>query len=390
MDINGGSVQCVVTSEALREEEIRNLTIQLNSLVTDGRATGVSGESAVLSCKLGDTTETLTQISWQRRTKEKPVNDNFYIIESTNKPRFVNGEDDRFKFLGNFGAKDGTIQLSNIALKDEGSYTCIFTLFPSGNFRSEIPLTVLVPPAISLKEDVLILGDKEARIASCVAAGSKPLPVVKWNTTGLGEEVRITTNTTQHENGTTTAVSSLFGTPTMDINGGSVQCVVTSEALRGEEIRNLTIQLNFPPFEVHISEDHTSKDSFECISKAHPPASITWSRSGQSLPQSVRTEGGRLHLSTKTSDLTGLYQCEAKNPYGRTDSHLYVYISTECCTTCWVLFGLLLSINLVVLVWICYRYWKRRRRNGADCRRDPPPALADNSTEAVPLADVND
>ena len=111
--------------------------------MTGGRVTGVFGESAVLSCKLGDTTETLTQISWQRRTKEKPANDNFYIIESTNKPHFVNGRDDRFNFLGNFGAKDGTIQLSNIALKDEGSYTCIFTLFPSGNLRKDIPLTVL-------------------------------------------------------------------------------------------------------------------------------------------------------------------------------------------------------------------------------------------------------
>ena len=102
----------------------------------------------------------------------------------------------------------------------------------------------LVPPAISLIENVLVLGAEDAHIASCVAAGSKPPAVVRWNTTNLGEEVRITTNTTQHENGTTTVVSSLFGRPTMEINGGWVQCVVTSEALREEEILPLTIQLN--------------------------------------------------------------------------------------------------------------------------------------------------
>ncbi|KAM4557918.1 poliovirus receptor homolog isoform 1-T1 [Odontesthes bonariensis] len=385
MEINGGSVLCVVTSEAQREEKILNLTIQLNSLATGGRATGVFGESAILSCKLGDTTETLTQISWQRRTKEKPVNDNFYIIESTNKALFVNGGDDRFQFLGNFGAKDGTIQLSNITLKDEGSYTCIFTLFPSGNHRTEIPLAVLVPPATSLKDEVLVLGDEEAPIASCMAEGSKPPAVVRWITTNLGEEVRNTTNTTQHENGTTTVVSSLFGKPTMEINGGSVLCVVTSEAQREEKILNLTIQLNFSPSEVHISEEST--DSFRCISKAYPVAKVTWSRPGQSLPQSVRVEGERLHLSSKTSDLTGLYQCEAENPYGRTITYLHMHISSGGSTAGWVLFGLLLSINLVVLVWKCYKYRKRLRREDDGGQQANPTSPGEDPAEGVPLAE---
>uniref|UniRef100_I3KD63 Ig-like domain-containing protein n=1 Tax=Oreochromis niloticus TaxID=8128 RepID=I3KD63_ORENI len=111
--------------------------------VIGGSVTVEQGGTAILSCHVIDTNDDLTQITWQRRTREKPHNDNFLTILPRDGAQFVNGDDDRFKYIGNFNDKNGTLQLSNVALKDEGSYTCIFTLFPSGNQKTEIPLNLL-------------------------------------------------------------------------------------------------------------------------------------------------------------------------------------------------------------------------------------------------------
>uniref|UniRef100_A0A3Q1I7Q2 Ig-like domain-containing protein n=2 Tax=Anabas testudineus TaxID=64144 RepID=A0A3Q1I7Q2_ANATE len=310
--------------------------------VIGGNATVVQGETAILPCKLTDTKEPLGQISWQRKTRGKPVNDNFFTVTSSG-PNYVNGVDKRFRFIGNFSAHNGSLQLSDVTLLDEGSYSCIFTLFPSGNHRTEIPLNVLVPPDTSVNDHHLLMGNEEVLLATCTAAGSRPPVEVKWTYSTLSEKVKAITNTTQHANGTTTTESSLFGVPTRDINQQPVTCVVTSSALSKPKTLPLTLQVHFSPTEVNISE--ISKDSFECLTEANPNANFTWSRPGQSWPQSaVRVDGAKLQLLSITSDLNGLYKCEASNLYGRKHGQLYVYVTSGTCTACWVLFSLLLLL----------------------------------------------
>uniref|UniRef100_A0AAX7T4V4 Ig-like domain-containing protein n=1 Tax=Astatotilapia calliptera TaxID=8154 RepID=A0AAX7T4V4_ASTCA len=211
--------------------------------VTGGSVTAVQGGTAILPCHVTDTNDDLTQITWQRKTRKNPHNDNFITIQPRNGLQFVNGRDDRFKYVGNFNNKNGTLQLSNVALKDEGSYTCIFTLFPSGNQKIEIPLNLLVPPFTSVMDNLPTLGTEEVLFATCTAAGSKPPAEVRWLTGALGDKVRTTTNSTQYDNGTTTTVSSLFGVPTREINGYQVQCVISGDSLSAEETLAFTIQV---------------------------------------------------------------------------------------------------------------------------------------------------
>lgn len=53
-------------------------------------------------------------------------------------------------------------------------------------------------------------------------------------------------------------------------------------------------------------------------------------RSDQSWPESgVKAEGPVLKLLSITSQLNGIYQCEASNLYGRNHSRLYVHVSGE-------------------------------------------------------------
>ncbi|CAB1328905.1 unnamed protein product, partial [Coregonus sp. 'balchen'] len=52
-------------------------------------------------------------------------------------------------------------------------------------------------------------------------------------------------------------------------------------------------------------------------------------RVGQPWPvSSVRAEGDILHLLSLSSELNGLYVCEASNPYGRATGSLYVHTSS--------------------------------------------------------------
>lgn len=343
------------------------VSILMLSTVTDGlkviggNISVVQGGTAILPCKLVDTAEPLTQISWQKMTRGKPQNDNFLTILATNGPHFVNGHDDRFEYIGNFNENNGSLKLSNTTLLDEGTYTCIFTLFPSGNHKTEIPLNLLVPPVTSLKDNPLTLGNEEISLGTCTAAGSKPPAEVMWLTGTLAESVRITTNSTLHADGTTTTVSSLFGIPTREINNRSIQCVVTSAARSEKETLNFTIQVFFPPMGVSITEK--SEGVFECLTEANPPTTFTWRRIGQPMPQSaVKVEDATLKLLSMTSKLNGLYQCNASNPYGSKHGHLYVHVNSEACTACWtILILLLIAFGAAAAAWYFYKYGKCSR-----------------------------
>ncbi|XP_034430899.1 nectin-4-like isoform X2 [Hippoglossus hippoglossus] len=332
-----------------------NANTETNALqVIGGNQTVVQGRTVTFTCKLVDTTETLTQISWQRTTRVKR-NNYFLTVLKTNGPEYVNGRDDRIQFIGNFNELNGSFQISNVSLLDEGIYTCIFTLFPSGSHNTYIHLDVLVPPVIRVKDNLPTLADKEVCIATCTAAGSKPPANVRWLTGSLAENLRATANSTHHDNGMTTTVSYLFGVPTMGINQQVVQCVVTSPALSKETEMPFTIQVYFAPMEVKIGAN-PKEDSFQCVTDANPKAEFDWTRVDQAWPQSgVRVEGGTLQFLTRSPHLNGLYLCTTFNPYGRSIVYIFRSVISESCIVCWILFALLVVLIVAAAVWHVYK-----------------------------------
>ncbi|XP_045062599.1 nectin-3-like [Coregonus clupeaformis] len=346
---------CVILLIIQRDTE----TIQ----VIGGRRTVVQGEGVDLSCRLIETTEDLEQITWQKSTWEEKQNHNFMLIYPNGVTNFIalNGLKGRVQFIGNTSENLGSIRITAVRLLDEGTFTCIFSIFPSGAYSTEISLTVLVPPVVSVTVDVPpVIGENEVVLATCVAAGAKPQAEVKWKTGAFGSLLRTVTNFTQHANGTATVLSHLLGVPTRAANQQQVQCVVNQSALATESSYNYTINIHYPPQSVNITLSEASQATvLLCLADVNPQPNYTWSRVGQPWPvSSVRAEGDILHLLSLSSELNGLYVCEASNPYGRATGSLYVHTSSETSAACWVLLVVILCliVTAAALVWYWWKY----------------------------------
>lgn len=101
------------------------------------------GENGTFFSQLTDTEESLSRIIWRKKTREDPVEKSFFIILPDGSTEHINGLKGRIKFIGNIPEKNGSVQLLGMRLLDEGIYTCIFNLFPSGPFETNINVTVL-------------------------------------------------------------------------------------------------------------------------------------------------------------------------------------------------------------------------------------------------------
>ncbi|XP_064870861.1 nectin-4-like isoform X2 [Oncorhynchus nerka] len=259
--------------------------------------TVVLGEDVDLYCRLIETTEDLEQITWQKSTAEETQNHNFMLINPHGVTTFIapNGLSGRVQFIGNPSENLGSIRITAVRLLDEGTFTCIFSVFPSGAYNTEIRLTVLVPPVVSVTIDVPpVTGKNEVVLATCMAAGAKPQADVKWKSD--------------------------------------------------------------PPQTVNVTFSEASKATvLRCVADGNPHPNYTWSRVAQPWPgSSVRAEGDILHFLSLSSELNGLYVCEASNPYGRATGSLNVHISSESSAACWVLLVVILCL-IVAAAALIYR-----------------------------------
>ncbi|XP_058248515.1 nectin-1-like [Hemibagrus wyckioides] len=319
--------------------------------------TVTAGDDAELFCQVVETAETLTSIRWQRRTKEKPSNTDILIITSGGKQEYINGLRDRLKFAANFAGLNGSILLSNVTVLDEGVYTCIFSVFPSGPYETEVRLTVQVPPVVSVSADVpVVAGDSDVVLATCTAADAKPAAEVSWSLGVLNNSVNVQNTVTVDSEGRYTVKRSLIGNASVDLNQKNVQCEVTHPGLKEKLELSYTLNVHYPPQVVYINSagDQGETGELHCEADANPkPTNFTWNRYfpvNETLSSSVDS---RLIIPL-TPGSNRLYYCVASNQHGTAVGSLYLHIipSTES-KTCWTLY----IITLIAGV-CCFLIWK--------------------------------
>ncbi|XP_058247453.1 cell adhesion molecule 1-like isoform X2 [Hemibagrus wyckioides] len=330
----------------------------INAIRVIGRdVTVTAGDDAELFCQVVETAEPLTSIRWQRRTKEKPTNTDILIITSGGKQEYINGLRDQLKFAANFAGLNGSILLSNVTVLDEGIYTCIFSVFPSGPYKTEVRLTVQVPPVVSVTTDVpAVAGDTDVILTICTAGDAKPAAEVSWSLGALNNSVKVQNTVTVDSEGRYTVKSSLIVNASVDLNQKKVQCEVTHPGLKEKLELSYTLNVHYPPQVVYINSagDQGETREFQCEADANPkPTNFTWSRYfpvNDTLSSGVNS---RLIIQLNP-DSNGLYYCVASNQYGKSVGSLYMHVkqSSES-KTCWILY----IITLIAGV-CCFLIWK--------------------------------
>ncbi|XP_060786390.1 nectin-4-like isoform X2 [Neoarius graeffei] len=268
-----------------------SLCSRITAIKIIGRNANVTaGDDAHLFCQLIDTMEDLTSITWQRRTKEKPTDTDFLIINSDGKVEY-SGFGNRVEFTGNILKHNGSILLKNVTSSDEGIYTCILSIYPSGPFEREIHLAVLVLPVVSVGPDVPpVAGDAEQILATCTAADAKPEAEVSWSLEALSDSVKIQTDVTVDSEERYTVKSSLIGVASKDLNEQNVQCLVSHPGLQEKLELNCTLIIHYPPQVVYITSvgDQGETREFQCDADANPkPTNFTWSRFAEYLKNKI-------------------------------------------------------------------------------------------------------
>ncbi|XP_066563131.1 nectin-1 [Amia ocellicauda] len=280
------------------------------------------GEDAYLGCTTENPSQALSQISWQR-----PEGVNFYVFTPENGAEAVNEFGKRVKFnrIGNW---DGSIVIQNACLSDEGVYICIFTIFPSGPFHFSVTLTVQVKPVLTVSTEGLTEeSHRETHIATCRVEHGKPEATITWETP-FPKHKSVETSL-MNEDCTITIESQLRAIPTRSEHGQEVHCIVEHPTFQKPEVASARLNIQYPP---NLTVKQLNPDAliFQCEADANPPVEeYVWTRESGSLPNCATVTGAQLQFSTKSSDVNGMYHCEAKthNTSARAQLYLQIYDS---------------------------------------------------------------
>ncbi|KAI4903837.1 hypothetical protein NFI96_021349, partial [Prochilodus magdalenae] len=291
-----------------------------------GRSVTVTaGEDATLFCQLVDSKEKLTRITWQKKTRRTLINKDFFVITPDGRTENKNGLGDRVQFIGNIQETIGTILLKKVTLLDEGVYTCIINISPSGPFEAASDLNIQAPPVVSVTTDVIpVVGESEVTLATCTAATAKPEADVSWDLGALSDSVKVKNILSEDPDGTSTVTSYLIGVPSKDLNQQKVRCLVKHTSLNKELVLDHALVVHYPP--QHVSIIPSKNTEFQCVVDANPqPTVFTWTRVNKSLPG--HADGSSLKVPL-TSDNNGLYLCSVSNQYGNASGTLYLHYIT--------------------------------------------------------------
>ncbi|KAM6946174.1 cell adhesion molecule 2b isoform 2-T2 [Aplochiton taeniatus] len=223
-----------------------------------------------------------------------------------------------------------TISISEVALSDEGQYTC--SLFTMPVKTTKAFLTVLgVPerPYITGFTRPAMEGDMIT--LTCSTAGSKPAAQIRW----FRNEKEVQGTKEVNATGKSFSVSSSLQFQ-VDRRDDSVAytCSVEHVSLAASPYQvTEVLEVHYAP---HLEITHSliipqegQYFKLECVSRGNPiPEPVLWSKDGGELPDAERmiVEGRELTITTLNKTDNGTYRCEASNHLGTSSAEYVLFV----------------------------------------------------------------
>ncbi|KAI5614770.1 hemicentin-1 isoform X1 [Silurus asotus] len=228
-------------------------------------------------------------------------------------------------------SSDGTLTVRQVALSDEGVYTCVASNLV-GQDEAGIQLQVQVPPVVEVSEPPFNspLQERVAnqRIAFPCQAKGLPQPVIKWFRNGeelTGNEPGVSIL----EDGTLLILASVS-----PLDNGEYTCTAANDA--GSTEKKYQLKVNVPPdvrdssLPSNVSVVMNQPTSLVCDVTGTPPPVITWFKDGVPVVASSNVQilqrGKTLRLLQAAAADAGSYSCKAINVAGSTEKDFHLDI----------------------------------------------------------------
>ncbi|KAL4647738.1 cell adhesion molecule 2 [Arapaima gigas] len=223
------------------------------------------------------------------------------------------------------------ISISEVALTDEGQYTC--SLFTMPVKTAKAFLTVLgVPekPKIAGLTKPAMEGDQIT--LTCVSSGSKPAADIRWFRNE--KEIQAGSKEVNATGKTFTVSSALRLRVDRSDDGVAYTCRVEHVALPASaQQATEVLEVHYAP-RVEIMPSHTLPQEgqylkLDCVSKGNPlPDSVLWTKDGGELPDVDRmiVEGRELTIMSLNKTDNGTYRCEASNHLGTSSAEYVLFV----------------------------------------------------------------
>ncbi|XP_045537855.1 Down syndrome cell adhesion molecule-like protein Dscam2 [Papilio machaon] len=213
-----------------------------------------------------------------------------------------------------------------------GIYTCVVTN-TAGKANTSAELAIKVPPYWQMEpSDAAVLLNGSLTI-SCEARGH-PSPIIYWTKFSGSAETTLggVSDPVVLNNGSLRLESARAE------HSGKYRCRADN-GVAPPLSKTLTIHVNEPArFEtpsVNVTAKLGDTVRLACVARGDNPLSMTWSTSGRALPNSDyrmsisetrSAEGLRSELVLERADRrdSGVYRCQASNPYGRSDHFVHL------------------------------------------------------------------
>uniref|UniRef100_A0A8C8RMY6 Cytotoxic and regulatory T cell molecule n=1 Tax=Pelusios castaneus TaxID=367368 RepID=A0A8C8RMY6_9SAUR len=200
-----------------------------------------------------------------------------------------------------------SINLSNITVQDEGTYTCFFYDVPVRT--KKVNVTVLAAPSKPLLEvsDVRTDGKEEKIVLSCITQGSKPPPQITWLLDNGLEVYGDTKHKFEHDG------KKCNTTSTLTVHAynwdSTASCVIRHETLRGEK---LTVSFQFEHFSKNCIYLNSQRNCFLFIATGSDmPLNVTVAEeTSRTKESSTSHEGTTLNPTDTNLNSEGIRQRE--------------------------------------------------------------------------------